>query len=65
MKEKNQSSFAKHLEFVALLKSDIHMPDKNTRTGTVLDDNDTENTVDLEQLQALNAAFDELFGPVD
>lgn len=62
-KMKNNSS--KHLDFVALLRSSMHVPEKKVGPATVAADNNTENEVDSELMRELEKKFDELFGPLD
>lgn len=65
MAKKKQSSFNKHLDFVALLRSSMHVPEKKVSPATVTVDNDAENE-EISQLQReLEAKFDALFGPLD
>lgn len=65
MAQKKQCGFNKHLDFVALLRSSMHVPEKKVSPATVTVDNDAENE-EISQLQReLEAKFDALFGPLD
>lgn len=65
MAQKKQSSSNKHLDFVALLRSSMHVPEKKVSPATVAADNNAENEVDSELMRELEKKFDELFGAVD
>lgn len=65
MASKKQSSSQKHLDFVALLRSSMHIPEKKVSPTTVTSDNNAENEVDSELMRELEKKFDELFGAVD
>jgi len=65
MAQKKQRGSNKHLDFVALLRSSMHVPEKKVSPATVTVDNDAENE-EISQLQReLEAKFDALFGPLD
>lgn len=65
MAQKKQRGSNKHLDFVALLRSSMHVPEKKGSPATVTVDNDAENE-EISQLQReLEAKFDALFGPLD
>lgn len=62
---KKQNSSNKHLDFVALLRSSMHVPEKKVNTVTVEVDNDAENDANSQLMKELEAKFDALFGPLD
>lgn len=65
MAKKKQSGDNKHLDFVALLRSTMHIPEKKVSPASIAVDDEAENE-DISQLQKeLEAKFDALFGPLD
>ncbi len=65
MARKKQHSPNKHLDFVALLRSQMLVPEKKVSPATVAADNNAENEVDSELMRELEKKFDELFGLLD
>lgn len=65
MTKRNQDCFSKHLDFVTLLRSSMHIPEKEVGTIIVVADNDTENEANIQLMKELEAKFDALFGSLD
>ncbi len=65
MARKKQRSSNQHLDFIALLRSSMHVPEKKAGPVTIVADNDAENEVNSELMREIQAKFDALFGPLD
>lgn len=61
MAQKKQRGSNKHLDFVALLRGSMHVPEKKVSPATVTVDNDAEN----EEISQLQRELEALFGPLD
>ena len=65
MAKKKKSGTNKHLYFVTLLRSTMHVPEKRVIPATGAVDNDAENEAASQLQKELEAKFDALFGPLD